>query len=371
MIHAFLFLFFAWQNISPTAAQHMQAGAAADQNRQIDVAIAEFKMVNELEPRYAPGFVSLGQAYMEKRDFASALTVLKHAVQLDPDFEPGHQLLGYALLAQGYAAEAIPHFEKVGEKAALGIAQIQIGKFGEAVTNLQAALAEHPSDPDLLYYLGRASGLLSKQSMDTLMAAYPDSPRSHQAMGENYFVLRQMPEAEKEYAEVLRMNPTSPEVHLELGEVYASSSQWPKAEDEFRAQVKLQPGDAEAAYRLGTVLLQQGKAKEARAELTRADRLQPDMPETLYSLGKSDALEGDTAAAEAAWTKLLTIEKDTPLAGQAHFALAGLYRKQKKFDLAQREMREFQRLQGNAGSVTPSAPQPSPQPAAPPQNSQQ
>jgi Flp pilus assembly protein TadD len=182
----------------------------------------------------------------------------------------------------------------VGDKTGLGIAEIQTGQLPEAVANLQAALAERPNDPDLLYYIGRASGLLSKQSIDTLLAAYPDSPRAHQAMAENYFVLRQMPEAEKEYREALRLRPEIPEVHLELGEVYAGAFQWAKAEEEFRAQTKLQPGNAEAAYRLGTSLLEQGKAHEARTELRRADKLLPDMPETLYSLGKAASLEGDS-----------------------------------------------------------------------------
>jgi len=64
-------------------------------------------------------------------------------------------LLGYALLAQGYAAEAIPHLERIQEQTALGIAQIETGQLPQAVTNLQAALAKHPNDPDLLYYLAR------------------------------------------------------------------------------------------------------------------------------------------------------------------------------------------------------------------------
>jgi len=354
VIRALLILWFASQTLSPESVQHMQAGIAADKQRQFDVAIAEFQKVTELDPTYTDGFISLGQAYMEKHDFASALAPLKHALDIDAELAPAHQLLGYALLAQGYAAEAIPHLERVQDKTALGIAEIQTGQLPEAVANLQAALAARPNDPDLLYYLGRASGLLSKQSIDTLLAAYPDSARAHQAMGENYFVLRQMPDAEKEYREALRLQPDAPEVHLELGEVYAGAFQWAKAEQEFRAQTKLQPGNAEAAYRLGTALLEQGKAKEARVELSRADKLLPDMPETLYSLGKAAAIEGDTATAEKEWTRLLSIEKETSLAAQAHFGLAGLYRKQGKTAAAQHEMQEFQRLQGSSNQ--PQAP---------------
>src|SRR4030088_2193841 len=348
-----LLLSLASHTLSPEAAHHMQAGNTADKQRQYDVVIAEFQKATELDAAFEDGFISLGQAYMEKHDFASAIAPLKHALEVNADSAPAHQLLGYALLVQGYAAEAVPHLARAQDKTALGIAQIQIGQLPEAVANLQAALAEHPNDPDILYYLGRASGLLSKQSIDTLLAAYPDSARAHQAMGENYFVLRNMPDAEREYREALRLRPDVPEVHLELGQVYAGAFQWPKAEEEFRAQAKLQPGNAEAAYRLGAALLEQGKVHEARAELVRADKLMPDMPETLYSLGKAASLDGDTAAAEKNWARLLTIEKESPLAAQAHFGLAALYRKQGKTEAAKREMQEFQRLQG--GSNPPQA----------------
>jgi tetratricopeptide (TPR) repeat protein len=215
-------------------------------------------------------------------------------------------------------------------------------------------LAARPNDPDILYYLGRASGLLAKQSIDALLAAYPDSARAHQAMGENYFVLRQMPQAEKEYSDALRLQADLPEVHLELGEVYAGAFQWDKAEEEFQAQTRLQPGNAEALYRLGAALLEQGNVHEARTALMRADKLMPDMPETLYSLGKAASLENDAAAAEKEWTRLLSLEKESPLAAQAHFGLAGLYRKQGKSAAAQHEMQEFQRLQ--TSSSAPPAP---------------
>ena len=350
MTLALLVLWLLWQTASPDAARHMQAGIEADKQRHVEVAIAEFKKVTELEPSLAIGFVNLGQTYMENHDFTSAISTLKHALQLDSTLIPAHRLLGYALLAQGYSAEAIPHLEKANEHAALGIAQIETGQFPAAVVNLESALAKQPNDPDLLYYLGRASGLLSKQNIDTILSNYPNSARAHQALGENYFVLRQMPQAEREFREALKLQPNLPEVHLELGMVYSGASEWDKAEQEFRAQSKLQPGNAEAAYRLGSTLLQQGKAHQARQELERANRLLPEMPETLYSLGKAASLEGDSESAENAWTKLVSMEKTSPLAAQAHFGLAALYRKQGKSAEAEREMQEFQKLQNGPGS---------------------
>src|SRR5882757_6791846 len=201
MLSLFLLAWLAGQGAASAAEQHVRAGLDARNQHQVDVEIAEFRKATELDPQLADAFYNLGAAYMEKRDYGAAIAPLKRALELSPNLPAAHQLLGYALLAQGYNAEAIPHLEQIQEQTALGIAQIGTGQLREAVANLQAALAKHPNDPDLLYYLGRASGLLSKQAIDTLLAAYPDSGRAHQALAENYFVLRQMPQAEKEFRE--------------------------------------------------------------------------------------------------------------------------------------------------------------------------
>jgi tetratricopeptide (TPR) repeat protein len=353
MIHLFLFAWLAGQAGASDALEHLQAGLEARKQHQVDVEIAEFRKATESDPALADAFVNLGGAYMEKHDYGAAIPPLKRALELSPELPVAHQLLGYALLSQGYAAEAIPHLQRVGARDALGIAQIETGQLTEAVSSFTAALAQRPGDPDLLYYLGHASGLLSKDAIDSLLATHPDSARAHQALAENYFVLRQMPQAEKEYLEALRLRPELPGLHLELGQVYANSAQWPKAEAEFRAECKLRPGNAEAAYRLGGALLQQGRAHDALFELKRSNELKPDMPETLYSLGKAASLVGESATAEKAWLKVIELEKNTSLAAQAHFGLAGVYRKQGKTPQAQHEMQEFQKLQGAVGPPRP------------------
>jgi tetratricopeptide (TPR) repeat protein len=333
----------AWQAVSPEVAQHAKAGLAAKQQGNLTAAIAEFQKVTELAPRLAAGFVNLGAAYLDAHQYAAAIAPLQKALELNPQLAGADQMLGIALLSSGYAAEAIPHLQ--GTQGALGIAQLKTGNLTEAIANLSEALKQQPNNPDLLYYLGRASGLFSKQILDSLDARYPESARSHQALAENYAVLRQVPESEKEYREALRLRPDTPEIHLALGRLYASASQWAKAEEEFRAETKIEPGNAEAAYRLGAACLEQGKLAEARKELERSDKLLPNMPETLYSLGKAASLQSDFAAAQAAWTHLLTIEKDSTLAAQAHFGLASIYRKQGKKSEADHEMAEFRRLQ--------------------------
>ncbi len=333
------------QAASPEVVRHVQAALAAKQAGQMPTAIAEFKTVTELAPDLPAGFVNLGAAYIENHDYASAVAPLKHALEMKPDLAGAKQMLGFALLAQGYASEAIPYLEQAQATDMLGIAQLKVGHFAEAVADLNAALTKHPNDPDLLYYLGRASGLLAKEAMDTLESAYPESARAKQALGENYAALKQMPQAETEYREALRSRPDTPGIHLALGQLFVATADWPKAEEEFRAEQKLQPGDAETAYALGNALLQQGNVKAARTELERADKLRPHMPETLYALGKAESLDGDAANAEKTWLAMLGVEDIGPIAAQAHFGLATLYRKQGRTSDAAHQMEAFKKAQ--------------------------
>lgn len=329
-------------NSDPAAAvQHIQAGIAADQQGQHDTAIVEFQKAIGLDPTLAPAYVDLGTVYMEQTRPAEAIPTLRTAVKLDPTIPGAQAMLGVALLLQGYSAEAIPYLKEADIKGPLGIAQLMTGDLGSSIANLQVALQQHPNDPELLFYLARASGLLSKQAGDRLLAVDPGSARAHQTMGENYWAFKREAEAEKEYRTALQLQPNLPGAHLALGEIYAGTQQWSKAVIEFHAEVALRPGNAETAYRLGDALLEDGKVHSARIELQRANKLQPNMPETFYALGKAESLDGDLAGAEASWTHLLKIEQNSTLAAKAHFALAALYRKQGKPAMAGQEMKAF------------------------------
>jgi len=347
MIGALLFLTLFFQAPSSPALQHLHAGVEADKSGQLDSAVTEFQKAIDLDPKLAVAFVDLGEVFIEKREYAAAISPLKHALELNPNIEGAHQLLGYALLAQGYPAEAIPHLEKAHDEDTLGIALLEAGRLQEALAVLQKAVARNPNDPDLLYYYGRASGLLSKQIFDALEARFPDSARAHQMMAQDYAVLRELPSAEREYNEALRLRPQTAGLHLELGFLYARAQQWDKAEEQFRLETELQPGNAEAAYRLGEAEMQLGKFHEARAALTQSDKIKQNMPETLYLLGKAASLDGDDALAVKSWLRLLKIENNTDLAGQTHFALAGIYRKQGKGTEADHEMELFRQIQTN------------------------
>ena len=67
MIRAALLLALYLQTISPEASQHWDAARRAESEKHFDVAAAEYRKVTELEPQFAGGFVSLGQAFTQIR----------------------------------------------------------------------------------------------------------------------------------------------------------------------------------------------------------------------------------------------------------------------------------------------------------------
>lgn len=322
----------------------LQSGIDAESRGDLNQAIADFDKAANIAPRSTESLLKLGDAYMRQGDYAAAIPPLKHAVELDADSVPAHQFLGYALLSQGYASEAIPHLLIAHESAALGIAYLETDQPAEAVAHLTDALNKTPNDPDIIYYLARAGATLSSVFRDRLLSDFPQTTRGHQMLGQSYYAAKMYPEAEKEYATAIARRSNLPGLHLELGVVYAANSQWAQAEEQFRAEAKLQPGNAEAAYRLGDSLLQQGKMEEAAEQLRRSDTLRPDMAETLYALGRALAVS-DPDMAELILDRVITLEKQSSLAGQTYLLLAGIHRKQGKTQMAANDMQEYRRIQ--------------------------
>jgi tetratricopeptide (TPR) repeat protein len=400
---------FLLQSPTPEVIEHAQAGAAAEQQGRLDVAIQEFHKVTELQPNSATAHANLGEAYRQKGEYSAAIPELELALRLNPNLADAHQTLGVLLLIQGNAQEALPHLEKAHTPELLGLAYLETGRFGGAIVTLHAALdrqpndlnllyyfgratasaskrsvdelaklnpdlarkssagadnesrptqdvvslaralAKHPADPDLLFAFSRAAAQASRQAFDQVLRSNPNSARAHQVLAERYFESGRPAEAEREYAESLELKPYTSNVHLALGDVLAAEGKWPAAIAQYRMETQLQPASADAFYRLGSGLLQEGQAAGAVEELAQADRLKPDTPQILLALGKSAFAAHDAARAEASWTKLLGIDKTSGLAASAHLGLSALYRNAGRSLEADREMAAYEQLRKQGG----------------------
>jgi Tfp pilus assembly protein PilF len=143
---AILWLGLALQ-VAPELKQHVEAGLAAKRAGDLDTAIREFESVVKLAPGMAAAHVNLGAVYYARKDYGHAVPSLRRALEINPDLPGAQEMLGVALLAQGYAAEAIPHLENTGTQGLLGVALLEAGRAREAVDKLEAALENSRAIP--------------------------------------------------------------------------------------------------------------------------------------------------------------------------------------------------------------------------------
>jgi Tfp pilus assembly protein PilF len=395
------------QSLTPEVIEHAQAGAAAREQGKIDVAIREFRKVTELQPDSAVGHADLGGAYFQNGEYGPATTELELALRLNSDLVAAHQTLGILLLMQGDSEGALPHLEKEHNPELLGLAYLNTGRLGGAIAALQAASELRPGDPNISYYLGRAAALAAKQSLDRakklghdstqsggasegkqrpqdiaglqdaltkqpddpdLLLAFsraaalvskkafdqilqsdPASARAHQVLAEKFVEGGNLLQAEREYAESLRLNSNTSNVHLALGDLLAKEGKRSAAVMQYRMETQLQPLNADAFYRLGSTLLLQGQARGAMEELAKADHLRPNTPHILLALGGAALDANDGARAEASWNRLLSVEKDGSLAAKAHFGLYTLYQRAGRSQDAARERAAYEELKKQGG----------------------
>ena len=330
--------------LSPELTQHVNAGLKAKNAGDLRTAIAEFEQVVQMAPTLPAAHVNLGAVYYQSKDYARAIPALRKALELNAHLPGAHGMLGASLLAQGYAVEAIPHLEKGEVTDLLGVALIEAGREREALDRLEAALAQRPNDPDLLYYVSRAHAQLARRVEERLGTEFPEAARTRQLQAEALAAAGQREAAADRYRQALAARPDLRGVHGALGELAQTAGELEAAEKEYEAETKLAPGSPEAAYRLGYIRLERGEAKAALVELERAEQLKPGMPETLLQLGRARVALGQWEAAEKALLGVLKQEKTSALAESAHFQLAAIYRKLGRTADAERETSAFRQI---------------------------
>lgn len=287
------------QSVTPEAIQHSQAGAAAQRQGNLDVAIEEFRKVIELQPDSPSGYANLGETYFLKGNYDSAIPELEHALRLSSTLVGAQQTLGVALLIQGDAAGALPHLEKAHTPELLGLAYLETGRLANAILALQQALGQRPNDPDLLYYFGRATALASRRAFDQLEQIKPGSARARHAAGERNGETGRSPEAEPasalgELIEAVGQHPNNPDLLDRLGRATALASG--RAFDQI---IKTNAGSARAHQVAAERYVEAGRIAEAKKEYEESLRLRPYSAGVHLALGRTLAAEGDWPAATA------------------------------------------------------------------------
>ena len=119
-----------------------------------------------------------------------------------------------------------------------------------------------------------------------LLAADPDNPLRHDAVGLLHLQSERLEEAIEQFKASLRLNPQSASTHYNLGYALALRGRRDEAMAEMREALRIDPDYAQAHNNLGAMLQAGGRLAEAEDHFRRAIALRPDNIEARANLGQ-------------------------------------------------------------------------------------
>ena len=147
-----------------------ERGRVALEAGHTDVAVRELNAAVRKNPRYADGYLSLAQAYLQQQRLADAEQAYRKAVDLDPQAADTRVQLGTVLLAERRTKEALAEFQNVlkvhpADAAAvvgIGTAAALDGDYARALEAFERAARLDPANPQVYAGIGVAALQLNR-----------------------------------------------------------------------------------------------------------------------------------------------------------------------------------------------------------------
>lgn len=257
------------------------------------------------------------QNAVNKHDYITAEKLLLPEIDRDPHSMRGARLLAYVgtiyFLNHDYvnAAVAWKKSEAITPlqpdlRFSQAMVYVHVGHPEWARAALESLAAENPKDALNPYWLGRLdydgheyNGAIRhfKQAIEL----DPHMARAYDNLGLCYYYGNQNDLAVSNYEKAIALNleagHPSPWPHLNLAITQQFLNQLPQAETNLREAIRLDPGFAKAHFQLGTVLEDLNQLEAALGELKEAAQLEPTYPEPHMALARIYHKLGQESAA--------------------------------------------------------------------------
>jgi tetratricopeptide (TPR) repeat protein len=167
------------------------------------------------------------------------------------------------------------------------------------------SLADKASNGEKLLILANeagANGNAAKQreSLDQLVAAYPNDERAHFNLGGYYFGQQDMPQAIEHYKKATELNPNYSGAFNILGYAYRQNVDYRNAEEAFKKYIELIPGDPNPYDSYAELLLKMGRFDESITQYRKALAIDANFINSHQGIAAALMYQGkpDDAAAE-------------------------------------------------------------------------
>jgi tetratricopeptide (TPR) repeat protein len=260
------------------------------------------------------------------KEYSSALAASAQALRQDANNAAYHHIYGLSLAALQRFPEAEDHLNKAvalkpGDASYhydLGYVLYQQKKYDPSVPVLKRAVELDGENLMARFLLGRT---------------YVSSHRSLRIGNFSELALEQL-------AYIARKDPRFPTVHFHIAQIHSNNGFFEKALQELKTELQYHPTNAQARTALGELLLKQGQTQAALEQLRLAEKGASNVSMVYYALAKAyrEAKQLDKAI-EAA-KKSIQLDPASP---DAHYLLGQLYQEMGQTELANQELRLFQK----------------------------
>ena len=240
-----------------------------------------------------------GRALAEKLLAQDSLQHFDRAIALDPEF-------AQAQLARAQASPTPKEFfEHLNQAAELS------GKASEGermlITSAQAGA------------IGDA--IRQQETLEKLVAAFPNDERAHFALAGYYFGQQDMPKAIAHYKQATEIAPGYSTAYNLLGYAYRQQGDYADAEQAFKKYVELIPGDPNPYDSYAELLLKMGRFEESIAQYRKALAIDSHFVASHFGIAADLTYMGKPDEAAAELQKITEVARND---GERRLALLGM-----------------------------------------------
>ena len=287
-----------------------------------------FEEIGRAEPD-SP-YVSLLQAerFLANDDLDRARAEYARAIRLRPD------LAGTLRALSVVTGDGNPSQAAVGNASEIQ-RLFDSGQYLELAERARTIIASDAESVDARYWLGRSYKSLASGTVRRLTEVAPDSYRVDQLAAELHREKTEYEKSVEAYQRALSKRPELPGLRYAIGDVYWTMRRLEEAEDWLRQELGRNPHHALARHRLGSLLLERGAEADAVRHLKQAVEITPESATLRFDLGRAYLANGQYSEAAR---ELESSARHDPDNDRVHFLLANAYRGLGRIDDAQREL---------------------------------
>ncbi|RME21947.1 MAG: tetratricopeptide repeat protein [Deltaproteobacteria bacterium] len=348
-------------SLQPDAPQgHYLLGRLGDERKDWSRALREYRAAARLSPGYFKARRNAAAAALKLGKIELAEKLFSELAEDFPSESSVPFYLGRIAYQRGDMKKATDLFRRALElshgksraaRVNLALAMKAMGRFQQALRQLDEILSERPRDAEVL--LNRALVLKrleryqeAKEALQAAISAKPDYAAAFYNLGKLEADSGHLPQAEAAYRKAVELDPGNVKAALNLGVLLARNKRYSEASEVYGKLLSRVPGYPPAWFNLGIALSKMGKTEQAEKAYLKVLELAPLHKGAKLNLGVIWARQGKTEKAIGAFRDVLDID---PVDTKARYNLALQYLKTGRYAEAEQQLKKVLKLDPRHG----------------------